>query len=159
MILLSDGGPVLSLVRLIGLSAPRLIGTEGAIEISLVQFTLPFVILILFSSLRQIPTDCVEAARTLGADGLSTFRHVVWPLSLPGVLSATLIAFSLAVSSYVTPHYLGGGTRLTLTTLIAQFILATFNTQLAATLAVVLLFIVLIVLFGFTSMVGRRIRG
>lgn len=160
MILLIDGGPVIRTLTTLGLGGPfRLIGTETAVAIGLVHFTLPFVVLTIFSSLKQIPDDLLEAARSLGANRLRTFSAIVWPLSLPGVLSAVLIAFSLAASAYVSPHYLGGATRLTLTTLVAQFILATFNSEMAAAAAVVLLVIMLTVIFVFTRLVSRYIRG
>jgi ABC-type spermidine/putrescine transport system permease subunit I len=159
MILLSDGGPLIRpLVRLGAIGPLRLLGTESAIVIGLVHFTLPFVVLTLFAVLKQIPRDALEAARSLGAGRLQVLRHVVWPLSLPGVVSATLIAFSLAASSYVSPHYLGGATQLTLTTLVAQFILATFNSELAGAAAVMLLIVMAVLIFGFTKATARAVR-
>ncbi len=159
MILLSDGGPLIRPLIKLGLVGPlRLLGTESAVVVGLVHFTLPFVVLTLFSVLRRIPRDAVEAARSLGANTLAVLWHVVWPLSLPGVISAALIAFSLAASSYVSPHYLGGPTQLTLTTLIAQFILATFNSELAAAAAIMLLCVMAVMVFGFTRLTARHTR-
>jgi putative spermidine/putrescine transport system permease protein len=159
MILLSDGGPLIRPLVRLGLTGPlRLLGTETAIVIGLVHFTLPFVVLTLFAALKQIPTDALEAARSLGAGRLQVMRFVVWPLSLPGVVSAALIAFSLAASSYVSPHYLGGATQLTLTTLVAQFILATFNSELAGAAAIMLLAMMALIIFGFTKATARAIR-
>lgn len=159
MILMSDGGPLIRPLVRLGLSGPwRLLGTEAAIVVGLVHFTLPFVVLTIYSSLKQIPNDLVEAARSLGAGAAQVFRRVVWPLSLPGVLSASIIAFSLAASAYVSPHYLGGATRLTLTTLVAQFILATYNAEMAAAAAVVLLAIMAAIIFLFTRAVSGHIR-
>lgn len=159
MILLADGGPLIRPVVQAGWIGPlRLIGTETAIVIGLVHFTLPFVILTVYASLTQIPDDLIEAARSLGASPLQVFRRVVWPLSLPGVLSAGLIAFSLAASAYVSPHYLGGPTQLVLTTLVGQFILTTFNSELAGAAAMLLLVIMVILIFAFTRIMSRFIR-
>jgi len=159
MILLSDGGPLLGPLVRRGLLAPlRLLGTETAIVIGLVHFTLPFVILTVLSSLKQIPNDLIEAAHSLGAGPVRMFFRIVWPLSLPGVISASIIAFSLAASAYVSPHYLGGATQLTLTTLVAQFILATFNSELAAAAAVVLLVMMVVIIFAFTKLMSRLVR-
>ncbi len=159
MILLSDGGPLIRPLIRLGVTGPlRLLGTETAIVVSLVHFVLPFVILTLFASLKQIPADALEAARSLGAGRWQVLRFVVWPLSLPGVVSASLIAFSLAASSYISPHYLGGATQLTLTTLVAQFILATFNSELAGAAAIMLLAIMAVAIFGFTKATARAIR-
>jgi ABC-type spermidine/putrescine transport system permease subunit I len=70
-----------------------------------------------------------------------------------------LIAFSLAASSYVSPHYLGGATTLTLTTLVAQFILATYNSELAGAAAVMLLIVMAVIVFGFTKLTARAVRA
>jgi ABC-type spermidine/putrescine transport system permease subunit I len=160
MILLSDGGPLIRPLVRLGLIGPlRLLGTESAVVVGLVHFTLPFVVLTLFSVLKQIPGDALEAARSLGAGRVQVMRRVVWPLSLPGVISAALIAFSLAASSYVSPHYLGGATTLTLTTLVAQFILATYNSELAGAAAVMLLIVMAVIVFGFTKLTARAVRA
>jgi ABC-type spermidine/putrescine transport system permease subunit I len=160
MILLSDGGPLIYPLTQWGWLRPlRLLGTETAIVIALVHFTLPFVILTVFSSLKQIPDDLIEAAKSLGAGQLQVFAKVVWPLSLPGVLAASVIAFSLAASAYVSPHYLGGPTQLTLTTLVGQFVVASFNSELAGAAAILLLALMALIIFFVTSLVSRFIRG
>lgn len=159
MILLSDGGPLFGpLVRLGLIPHVRLLGTEAAVIVGQVHFTLPFVILTLFAALKQIPSDALEAARSLGAGRFQVLRHVIWPLSLPGVVSACLIAFSLAASSYISPHYLGGAATLTLTTLIAQYIQATYNSQLAGAAAVMLLIVMAAIVFAITKAAGRAVR-
>jgi putative spermidine/putrescine transport system permease protein len=66
--------------------------------------------------------------------------------------------FSLAASSYISPHYLGGAAELTLTTLIAQFVLATYNSPLAAASAVVLLALMLAVIVALSKLFSRMIR-
>lgn len=159
MMLLADGGPILRPLVQGGWLAPlRLIGTETAVVIGLVHFTLPFVVLTLYTSLSQIPEELAEAARSLGAGPWQVFRGITWPLSLAGVLSAALIAFSLAASAYVSPHYLGGPVQLVLTTLVGQFILVTFNSQMAAAAAMLLLVIMMAIVFVFTRLVSRLIR-
>jgi ABC-type spermidine/putrescine transport system permease subunit I len=159
MILLADGGPLIR--PLVGwglLKSLHLIGTQTAIVIGLVHFTLPFVVLTVYSSLTQIPDDLIEAARSLGAGTRELFFRVVWPLSLPGVISASLIAFSLAASAYVSPYYLGGPTQLTLTTLVSEFILGTYNSEMAAAVAVVLLIWMAVISFAFAKLTSRFVR-
>jgi ABC-type spermidine/putrescine transport system permease subunit I len=75
------------------------------------------------------------------------------------VLSSTIIAFSLAASSYVSPYYLGGAAQLTLTTLIAQFTTATYNSELAAAAAILLLVLMIALLAVFTAVFRRFIRS
>ena len=159
MILLSKGGPVLAPLADLGFGNVRLLGTETGILIGTVHFVLPFVVLSLASVLRGIPDQLLEAARSLGASPMQRFRRVVLPLSLPGVLSATIIAFSLGASTYITPHYLGGPADLTLTTLISQFVLATFNGEMAGAVAMVLLAAMAAAVFAMTALASRSIRG
>lgn len=140
MILLSDGGPVIRPLVQAGWLAPlKLIGTETAVVIGLTHFTLPFVVLTLYAALRTIPESLVEAAMSLGAGRAQVLFGVLLPLSVPGIVSAAVIAFSLAASAYVSPHYLGGPTQLVLTTMVGQFILGSFNAELAAAAAMILL--------------------
>jgi ABC-type spermidine/putrescine transport system permease subunit I len=154
MIILSDGGPVL---HPLGLRL-GLLGSEGGIVIGVVHFILPFVILSLASVLRGIPPSLLEAASSLGASAWQRFTQVILPLSLPGVLSATVIALSLSLSAYVAPHYLGGPADLTLTTLVAQFVLATYNGQMAAAVSVVLLVAMAGLILALTAALSRRVR-
>ena len=146
------------LVRWGLISPPRLIGTETAVVISLTQFLLPFAILTLYTAIKQIPRELYEAAESLGAGPVREFRDVTLPLSLPAVLSTAIILFSLGASSYISPHYLGGASELTLTTLIAQFILATYNNPLAGAAAILLLLVMLVSIAGLVLIFRRFIR-
>ena len=159
MILLSDGGPVLAPLARWGL-IPRigLLGSETGIVIGVVHFVLPFVVLSLASVLRGIPAPLLEAATSLGANAWQRFTQVILPFSLPGVLSAAVIALSLSMSSFIAPHYLGGPADQTLTTLVAQFVLATYNGQMAAAVSVVLLVTMAALILLLTTVLSRRLR-
>jgi ABC-type spermidine/putrescine transport system permease subunit I len=159
MALLPGRGPLFGpLVRLGLLSPPRIIGTETAVVISLVQFLLPFAILTLYTAVKHIPRELYEAAESLGAGTVRSFRDVTLPLSLPAVLSTTIILFSLGASSYISPHYLGGAAEITLTTLIAEFILATYNSPLAGAAAILLLMVMLASIAGLVLVFRPFIR-
>lgn len=159
MILMSRGGPLMAPLAQLGFGQFKLLGTETGILIGTVHFVLPFVVLSLASVLRGIPEQLLEAARSLGASPVQRFLRVVMPLSLPGILSATIIAFSLGASTYITPHYLGGPADLTLTTLVSQFVLATFNGEMAAAVSMLLLGVMAVTIFLLTVVVSRRVRG
>lgn len=159
MVLLSSGGPLLAPLAALGLPVPKILGTETGISVGIVHFVLPLVILMLNSALRAIPPALLEASASLGATPLSRFVHVIWPLSLPGVLSALVVAFALSASSYISPYYLGGAGRHMLGTLVSEFMLATFNGQLAAVAAMLLLIIKTVAIVGATVALGRRMRG
>jgi ABC-type spermidine/putrescine transport system permease subunit I len=157
MALLANGGPLFGpLVRWGLITKPQLIGSETGVVITLVQFILPFVVLTLYTSLRQIPSQILEAASSLGASATQKFIHVTLPMTMSGVLSATIIAFSLGASSYVSPYYIGGPSQLTLTTLIGEFTMTTFNSQLAAASAILLLVMMLGLIFALITL-GKRL--
>jgi putative spermidine/putrescine transport system permease protein len=159
MSLMPAGGPLFAPLVSAGLiGRPHLLGTQTAVLISLVQFSLPFAMITLYTTLRQIPPQLYEAASSLGAGPIRTFMRVTLPLSLPGVQSTAILIFSLAASSYISPHYLGGASQLTLTTLIAEFVLATYNSPLAAASAIMLLLLMLVVIASISKIFGWWIR-
>lgn len=159
MALLTDGGPIFGPLIAMGLIGPqRLLGSPAAVVIGMVQFVLPFAVLTIYTAITRIPAALSEAAASLGAARWTRFKEVILPMSAPGLVSAAVIAFSLSASSYVAPYYLGGPGQQTLTTLVSQFILATYNSQLAAATAVVLLAVMVLSTWGITRILGRIAR-
>jgi putative spermidine/putrescine transport system permease protein len=69
---------------------------------------LPFMILPVYAALERIPNSFIEASRDLGARGGRTFRSVILPLALPGVLAGSIFTFSLTLGDYITPTLVGG---------------------------------------------------
>jgi putative spermidine/putrescine transport system permease protein len=69
---------------------------------------LPFMILPVFAALERIPDSYIEASRDLGARGFRTFRSVILPLALPGVIAGSIFTFSLTLGDYITPTLVGG---------------------------------------------------
>jgi ABC-type spermidine/putrescine transport system permease subunit I len=160
MLLLPRGGPINNLLMTLGfISHPvQFIGTETAVVLALIQFVLAFVILNIFNSMLRIDPSLVEAANSLGASPLRAFWHVTWPLSMPGVFSASILAFSLAIGAFIAPHYLGGETLLVATTLVAQFMMTAFNWELASTATVVLVTMSLAIIFVYNRTTTRVIE-
>jgi putative spermidine/putrescine transport system permease protein len=68
---------------------------------------LPFMILPVYASLERIPDSLIEASRDLGARNGTTFRRVILPLALPGVVAGTIFTFSLTLGDYITPILVG----------------------------------------------------
>jgi putative spermidine/putrescine transport system permease protein len=160
MLLLPKSGPVDHVLVALGLvrRPPQLIGTETAVAVALVQFTLAFVVLNIFNSLMRIERSLVEAAGSLGANPLRAFWHVTWPLSLPGVFSASILAFALTLGAFMAPYYLGGDTQLVATTLVAQFMLTAFSWGLSSTAAILLVAMALVVMFTYNRTLVRVIE-
>lgn len=107
--ILSDGGPLQSLLEMLGFGSPELMYTEGAVLLGMVYNFIPFMILQINTSLCKMDKSLIEASADLGADKLQTFLRVVFPLSLPGVVSGISLVFLPAVSSFFIPKLLGGG--------------------------------------------------
>lgn len=84
--------------------------TEFAVVVGIVAINLPFVVLTMQAVLESVERPLEEAALGLGAGPLRMFRHVLLPLSLPGVIAATILSFILAMNAYATPVLLGGPT-------------------------------------------------
>ncbi len=82
--------------------------SKWAMYIAFVHLWLPFMILPLYSMLERIPDNLLEAASDLGSGSLTTFRRVIVPLSMPGILAGSLAVFSLTMGDYITPTLLGG---------------------------------------------------
>lgn len=90
-------------------SAPmKLIYTEAAVVIGLAHVFFPFMVLAIYAALRNIDPAVARAAQSLGAGPIRAFWRVTFPLSIPGVVSGSLIVFALSVSAFVTPTLLGG---------------------------------------------------
>ena len=88
--------------------------SKTGMYITFCQVWLPFMILPLFTILDRMPNSLLEAASDLGSNSWQTFRRVILPLSLPGVLAGSLSVFSLTMGDYITPSLIGGspGTEL-----------------------------------------------
>jgi spermidine/putrescine transport system permease protein len=88
--------------------------SNTAMYITFSQVWLPFMILPLYTIIDRMPDSLLEASSDLGSNWFQTFRRVVLPLSLPGILAGSLSVFSLTMGDYITPSLIGGspGTEL-----------------------------------------------
>jgi putative spermidine/putrescine transport system permease protein len=139
--LLSESGLVnwvLLKTGIVGTPLPLINNFTGVI-IGLVHALLPFMILTLATVIQRIDADLEEAAANLGAGPLETFWRVLLPLSLPGVVSGSLLVFTMAISAYTTPAILGGNRVLVMATYIAQQFRTVLNYPAGGTAAALLL--------------------
>lgn len=116
----------------------RMLNTTLATQIAMTHILLPYMILPIANALRQIDPSLLRAASGLGATPWNTFRQVILPLSMPGVVAGVLLVFVLSLGFYITPAMVGGPRDITLSMLIAQSV-DQLNWAYAATLAAVLL--------------------
>ena len=126
LIILREDGVVNGLLMQSGLvdSPVEFIGTDFAVILGMTYGFLPFTILPLFVSIDRLDFNLVQAARDLYASGRAAFLHVTLPLTLPGIVAASLLTFIPALGDFVTPDMLGG----TQTTTIAKIVQIIFTT-------------------------------
>lgn len=116
--------------------------TRAATIIGFVHFFVMLLTLTIYASLVQLPPSYARAAADLGAGRWATFRHVILPLTLPGVVTGAFLTFVLCIGDYITPQILGGNTELTLPQLIMLQLGRSGNFPLASALSVVLMIVV-----------------
>ena len=123
----------------------KMIGTPGAVVLGMVYNYLPFMILPIYSVIVKLDHSLLEAARDLGADSVGVFRKVIFPLSLPGILSGVTMVFVPSVSTFAISQLLGGGTQMMLGDLIEQqFLGGAYDPHLGAAVAMVMMVIVVV---------------
>lgn len=110
LIILGKEGLLNSLLTGLGLPAMDLIYNYGAVVFGLVQYMLPFAVLLLTPAVAAIPEDVELASESLGAGWVRTFRHVTLPMSVPGIVGASVVVFTLTLTDFAMPEILGGGT-------------------------------------------------
>ena len=91
-----------------GLPAANIGYTNWAVWLIFTYIWLPFMVLPVYGALERVPDSFLEASRDLGAGGWTTFRRVLLPLALPGVVAGSIFTFSLTLGDFITPLLAGG---------------------------------------------------
>jgi putative spermidine/putrescine transport system permease protein len=107
-LILNENGVLNWTLRKLGLPEAHLGYSNYAVWLTFSYVWLPFMILPIYCALERIPESLVEASRDLGAKAFQTFRRVILPLALPGVVAGSIFTFSLTLGDYVTPMLAGG---------------------------------------------------
>ena len=115
--------------------------------IGMAHVMLPFLVLPLYGAMKKIDRNLMHAASNLGASPVKAFWQVYFPLSLPGMVSGSLIVFVLCLGFYVTPAVLGGGKVLMVSTQITAILENQFDWGAASALGMVLLFATILILY------------
>ncbi len=135
----------LGILDLLGVEHLRLIRTQGAVVLGMVYNYLPFMILPIYSVIVKLDGSLLEAARDLGANSAGVFRKVIFPLSLPGILSGVTMVFVPSVSTFAISRLLGGGAQMMLGDLIEQqFLGGAYDPHLGAAISMVMMVIVVV---------------
>jgi len=136
----------------------RLLSTHHGVVAALSQIQMPLMILPLIAAMARLDPNLEAASASLGSASWRTFWHITLPLTLPGVISGSLLVFAASVSSFITPSVIGGGRIMFMPMYIYQQAISLFNFPFAATISTVLLVTVLIVVVLLSSL-GRLTRS
>jgi putative spermidine/putrescine transport system permease protein len=141
IVILGRTGIVNQALMAIGLSDEpiRILFSETAVFIGLLQLFLPLMVISLISALENLPKDVVPAARVLGANWLQVFWKVILPLTREGVVVGGTLVFTGSMTAYITPAILGGSKVLMLETLLYQQVTVANNFVSASVIAFILI--------------------
>ena len=158
MTILQDKGIFNNFLTALHLPAVHIIGTEAAVVIGMVYDYFPYMILPLYSILAKLDPKLLEAARDLGCSGWGVLKRVVWPLSLPGVISGVTMVLIPSISTFYISQKLGDGKFFLIGDAIEGQYVAN-NLHFAAAIAFVLMIVLLLCMGLMRKLAGRRVEG
>ena len=144
MAILSENGILNTILNFFGFHSVKMLYTEGATLLGMVYNFLPFMVIPIYTILVKIDKNLINASYDLGATKSQTFRKVILPLSLPGVMSGITMVFMPAVSTFVISRLLGGSKYLLVGNLIEQEINAVGDWNLGSAIAIFMMILILI---------------
>jgi len=137
------------LIKLGVINAPlRILYTDAAVEIGLLELFFPFMYTATASSMENIPYELVMSARSLGASSLRVFKDVVFPLSISGFMTGASIVMAGCAAAFVTPSILGGLKVRTLSILLREYVDITLDWDAATIVAIMILLTVFVFIAG-----------
>jgi spermidine/putrescine transport system permease protein len=156
MIILRDNGVANWALQAVGVTDEPLIllNTDFSVILGMTYGFLPFAILPLYVSIDRLDPALVAAARDLYASGRAAFLHVTLPLTMPGIVAATILTFIPAIGDFVTPDLLGGAQTTTIAKVVQELFLEGRDWPFGAALG----FILMLVTLGGTLIALRPLR-
>lgn len=142
--ILGKNGLLNSLLGFFGLTPNSILYTSAAVLLGMIYNFLPYMVLPIYTSLQKLDEDLVNAARDLGANTLTVFRKVIFPLSIPGVMSGVTMVFMPCVTTFAISRLLGGGKTMLVGDLIEQQFTTVGDWNLGSSISMVMMVIILI---------------
>lgn len=142
--LLEKNGVINMILNFFSLPSLNIINTEAAIILGMVYNFLPFMVLPIYNSLARMDRDVINAAHDLGANWVQTFCRIIFPLSIPGVVSGVTMVFVPALTTFVISAILGGSKILLIGNVIEQEFTQASNWNLGSGLSIVLMIFIVI---------------
>lgn len=158
IVILGRGGLLNASLLALGLidSPLRLLFTIYAVTFGLVEVLLPFMIMPIMSSLEKVDRHVEEAARALGATPMQAFWRVTFPLSLPGIVSGSLLVFSLSITAYALPALLGGAKVKMIAALAYDAMLVGYNWPFGSAIGIFMGVVSGTIVYLYIRSIGRR---
>lgn len=141
--LIEKTGVINGILAALNLPALRIINTNYAIVLGMVYNFLPFMILPLYNTLAKIDPSVINAAQDLGANGYITFKRIILPLSVPGIISGITMVFVPSLTTFVISNILGGSKILLIGNVIEQEFTVACNWHLGSGLSIVLMIFII----------------
>lgn len=142
--ILGKKGFINTLLGMVGLGPINILYTDAAVLLGMVYNFLPFMILPIHTILSKMDQDLINAAKDLGANNFQVFTKVIFPLSLPGVISGITMVFMPAVSTFVISKLLGGGQFYLIGNLIEQEFMSVGDWHFGSAISIFMMIIILI---------------
>ena len=158
MTILQDTGIFNSMLGWMGLGKVSIIGTETAVVIGMVYDYFPYMILPIYSIMAKMDLKLVEAARDLGCNNFGVLRRVIFPLSLPGVISGITMVLIPSISTFYISQKLGSGKFYLIGDAIEGQYVAN-NLHFAAAIAFILMLILLVAMAVVKYFTARHVYG
>ena len=136
----------------------RIVNTHWAVLIGMAQIHLPVMILPLIAVLARQDRSIEEASANLGASRLGTLRHVILPMSAPGIGTGTALVFTLSYTTFVVPQLLGGGNYLNAATMIYEQVVFSLEWSKGAVSSLILMLTCLVVLAAIAMVTNHLTR-
>ncbi|MEI6099210.1 MAG: ABC transporter permease [Alphaproteobacteria bacterium] len=144
LLVLGQNGVINKTLLALGVVAEplALASTRMATVTGFVHFFVMLLTLTIYANLIQLSPNYARAAADLGANAFATFRHIILPLTLPGVVTGAFLTFVLCMGDYITPQILGGNNELTLPQLIMMQLGRRGDFPMASALSLILMAVV-----------------
>ena len=158
MTILQDTGIFNSVLGVFGIDPVHIIGTEGAVIIGMVYDYFPYMVLPIYSIMAKMDIRLIEAAHDLGCNSIATLRRVIFPLSLPGVMSGITMVLIPSISTFYISQKLGNGKFFLIGDAIEGQYVAN-NLHFAAAIAFILMVILLVCMGIANHFTSKRVYG
>ena len=142
--ILGKNGILNNILRFLHIPQASILYTSSAVLLGMIYNYLPFMVLPIYTNLQKIDKDLVNAARDLGANSWTVFRKVIFPLSMPGVMSGITMVFMPCVTTFAISRLLGGGKTMLVGDLIEQQFTVVGDWNFGSAVSIIMMIVILI---------------